>query len=60
MIVVLEVEGVPAVGVDHEALPFCDDAFEVAERPGTWAEFVVVNAVDIDAECGERGQVCNE
>lgn len=49
LIVVFEVESVPAVVVDHEALPFEDKGTELGEGPGSTGEFVVCSAVHVNA-----------
>lgn len=53
LVVVLEVERVPARVDEHHGLPFRGDGFQFRQRVGAGEEFVVREAVEGDS--GERG-----
>ena len=45
LVVVFEVEGVPAGVLQHHGLPFRDDGFQLGQLPGAGEEFVARLAV---------------
>lgn len=49
LVVVLEVEGVPAVVVVHETLPLIDGLFELGEGPLARGKFALGTVVEIHA-----------
>ena len=48
LVMILEIKRIPATIGVHKNLPFCDNAFQLAQLPFSWGEFTVRAVIDVD------------